>query len=156
MLEPKIPDHKALKRKEVEYKQGYTQSHDKRHRVVHLPSLNAGDLVYVCDQGQYGEIVERLNNPRSYKIMMDNGGILTRNRSALLHTGSTAEASPSSTPATTPRTPPMVPPNLPSSNPPQTQKRPQQNSPPSSASSISNSRPSRVIKSTEDPDMIYF
>ena len=116
MLAPEVPDRQVVKRKEVEYKQKYTQSHDSRHRVVHLPSLSAGDLVYVRDQSRYGEVVEKLSNPRSYRVSMDNGNVLTRNRGTLLHTGSTVDTPTSPTPESD--TSLMLPPTPASSPPP--------------------------------------
>ena len=42
LLKPEIPDLQRVKKKEVRYKQRYTNTHDHKHRVVHLPSLTQG------------------------------------------------------------------------------------------------------------------
>lgn len=86
-LKPELHNQEELYQKEQAYKKMYTENHDKRHQVMRLPVLNPGDRVYVRDQG-YGEVIDKTNSPRSYRVSMDqSGNTIRRNRSALIHTG---------------------------------------------------------------------
>ena len=87
-LAPEIPNHDLLREREERYKNSYTQNHDKHHRVTQLSHLNPGEKVFVRDQGCYGKIQRLMNNPRSYTVTMENGNVITRNRSALIQTDS--------------------------------------------------------------------
>jgi hypothetical protein len=69
--------------------------------VINLPSLRPGDQVYVRDQGKYGKITEKLNQPRSYNVHMANGNVIRRNRRSLIHTG-VEEDTPKPTPTRDP------------------------------------------------------
>ena len=87
-LQPEIQNREEILKKEEEYKRKYTENHDRRHKVIQLPVLSPGDKVLVRDQGKYGEVVEKTNTPRSYRVTMDHSGnTIRRNRSALVHTG---------------------------------------------------------------------
>ena len=172
-LTPSIIDQKKFKEDDESYKQKYTNDYDRRHKVVSLPYLNPGDRVYVKDQGCYGEVVDKLSEPRSYKVSMGGGNIVRRNRRSLIHTGIDNETL-SPTKPTTPRKSlaesrvkilPESPITM-SSSPPRSDVRdipaePAVGLPGTSdgASNISNSRTTRlgrVIRSTRQPDMVYY
>ena len=92
-LRPELQDREEINKREQEYKRKYTQNHDRRHRVITLPVLSPGDKVLVRDQGKYGEVVEKTNSPRSYRVVMDDSGnTVRRNRSALVHTGEESQS----------------------------------------------------------------
>ena len=67
-LTPKIQDFTKIQEKETEYRSRYTQDHNRHHRVVQLPCLTPGDRVFVRDQARYGEVQQRMTNPRSYRL----------------------------------------------------------------------------------------
>lgn len=69
VFKPTEVDRKEVARKEQAYTENYTRNYNEHHRVVTLPSLSVGDRVYIRDQQKYGEIQERHNNPRSYKLV---------------------------------------------------------------------------------------
>ena len=154
-LVPEPVNLKQVQRTETMYKQKYQSDHDNRFKITKVPSLTPGDKVYLRDQGRYGEIVEKTASPRSYRVMMDSGNVVRRNRSALIHTGETAEQNQEQhhdTAATVPvpapslvtraQQSPAKPPNPPS---------------PKNASGHSGiiTRSGRVVKSTKREDMSY-
>ena len=79
VLKPSPVNKEITGRKEEEYRERYSKDFDRRHRVVSLPCLSPGDKVYIKDQGRYGEVVQKLNSPRSYNVSSDNGNILRHN-----------------------------------------------------------------------------
>ena len=137
-----------------------------------MPCLLPGDKVCIRDQSRYGEVVQKLNSPRSYNVSTDNGNILRRNRRALIHTGVmvTQKPSPSSStnqplllhlchgppssyssPCPTSHPKPKIPPN------------PNTQSPTASPQSTNSktippaiTRSGRIVKPTTKPDMVYF
>ena len=104
VLKPSPVNKEITGQKEEEYRKRYSKDFDRRHRVVSLPCLSPGDKVYIKDQGRYGEVVQKLNSPRSYNVSFDNGNILRCNRRSLNRVSTKpkpsplpASASPSST-----------------------------------------------------------
>ena len=86
-LTPLVIDWEQFLRKEQSYKEKYADNYNKRHRVVSMPCLTPGDRVYVRDQGRYGEVIEKLNEPRSYRVKVGGDNIIRRSRTSLIHTG---------------------------------------------------------------------
>lgn len=145
-LTPQLVDLQKVKQKEDLYKNQYTKHHDLRTRTYKLPYLSPGDKVYIRDQGQYGEVKEKVKSPRSYNIATETGSILRRNRTALIHTGTTS--APQSMPGSSaafgiPSVSTSSPKSVTSTN----QASPGQ--------SKVVSRSGRIIKSTKRDDMIY-
>ena len=85
-LVPKEIDKEKMLKKEQAYRERYTNNYNARHRVVTLPALQEGDQVFIRDQEKYGEVKEKLANPRSYKVLTESGTTIRRNRRALVHT----------------------------------------------------------------------
>ncbi len=148
-LTPQVQDSHKIREGEVGYRNRYAKNHDHHHRVVQLPCLTPGDTVFVRDQARYGEVQRQMANPRSYQLAMENGSVIRRNRSALVHTGTSREPTPPTpeqpdtmremTPKPTP-TPTMGPAPTPSNPQP-----------------IGSPRKSgRLTKSTQKPDMVYY
>ena len=96
VLKPSPVNKEITGRKEEEYRDRYSKDFDRWHRVVSLPCLSPGDKVCIKDQGHYGEVVQKLNSPRSYNVSSDNGNILRRNRRSLVYTGVSTKPKPSS------------------------------------------------------------
>ena len=99
VLKPSPVNKEITGRKEEEYRERYSKDFDRWHHVVSLPCLSPGDKVYIKDQGRYGEVVQKLNSPRSYNVSSDNGNISRCNRRSLVYTGASTKPKPSSLPA---------------------------------------------------------
>ena len=67
------------------------ENYNHRHRVVQLPSLKKGEEVWIRDQQKYGTVTEKTSSPRAYRLETESGSQITRNRQALIHTGSNTE-----------------------------------------------------------------
>ena len=84
VLEPKLPNHTAIKRADIKAKRGYKESFDKRNGARELPKLQPGDRVRakLDNEKQWtteAKVVCEDQSPRSYII--DTGGRrLRRNR----------------------------------------------------------------------------
>ena len=84
VLEPKLPNHTAIKGADIKAKRGYNESFDKRNGARELPKLQPGDRVRakLDDEKQWtteAKVVREDQSPRSYII--DTGGRrLRRNR----------------------------------------------------------------------------
>ncbi|EDO32683.1 predicted protein [Nematostella vectensis] len=79
-------DKEMMKAKEEAYREAYTRSNNSRHGVVSLPALEEGDKVHVRE-GRFGEVQEKLSNPRSCQVLTDAGSSVRRNRRHLIHLG---------------------------------------------------------------------
>ncbi|CAL1672014.1 unnamed protein product [Lasius platythorax] len=80
-----LKDHKEkLQEKRKKDKQAF----DRRHRARELNELKAGQRVWITDRKEYGRVVERRSEPRSYKIETTSG-IIRRNRAFLVAAQST-------------------------------------------------------------------
>lgn len=172
ILKPSTVDKELTGQKEEEYKERYSKDFDRRHRVVSLPCLSPGDKVYIRDQGRYGEVVQKLNSPRSYNVSTANGNILRRNRKALVHTGVMVGPKPSSPPSTNQPLPLRLHHNPSTSNSlpcptshPKPNILPNPNTQSASTSTQSTNfntvppsmtRSGRIVKPTTQPDMVYF
>jgi hypothetical protein len=133
-LIPEVVDQEKFRKQDHAYKTKYQQHHDQRHRVVSLPGLAPGDKVFIRDQMQHGEILERHANPRSYTVATDAGTTIRRNRRALIHTGMDKEtAQPDSQP---------------------TPDRSLGNS--ETSPQIEPRRSGRAVRSTHQPGMLYY
>lgn len=65
----------------------------RRHQMEHqfnrskgakeLPELQPGTSVLIKDLNQYGTVIRKRMEPRSYEIRLNNGGIVRRNRKGL-------------------------------------------------------------------------
>ena len=161
-LSPEVPDHVSLRERKEKYKITYAQNHDKHHRVIQLPGLNPGDKVFVRDQGRQGNIQQLKNNPRSYAVAMEDGNVITRNRSALIHTDTTDEMPPLPVPEPPPTTPspePSTPsPTAPLNSIPKslTPTKPPKPSSPKQDTVIVQRKSNRVTKPNKQPDMVYY
>ena len=134
-----------------------------------MPYLNPGDSVFVRDQECHGKVLERLNEPRSYKVSIGGGTIIRRNRRSLIHTG-LDNGSSSPTKSLTPLKKVAGSPDNASKESSKTEPRsspsstPTSNSPTSpleqlGSSGLANRQATslgRVIKCTREPDMIYY
>ena len=84
VLEPKLPNHAAVKGSDVEAKKGYKQSFDRRNGTRELPKLQTGDWVRteLDNEKQWSteaQVISEDQSPRTYII--DTGGrVLRRNR----------------------------------------------------------------------------
>ena len=75
------------KEKEKDYRNRQSINYDRRHRVVTLPTLEAGDRVWIRDQDRHGTVVERSSQPRSYLVRTSLGTTVRRNRRSLVYSG---------------------------------------------------------------------
>jgi hypothetical protein len=80
-------DITKLKQKEKEYRVQQTENFNRRHKTYSLPELSPGDNVWVKDVGE-GVVAEKRNEPRSYVVQSEGGGLLRRNRKHLVQTQS--------------------------------------------------------------------
>ena len=172
-LAPELVDQEQFRRSDEKYKTKYTNDYNKRHKVVALPCLSPGDKVFIRDQARHGEVVEKLNSPRSYKVTTENGNIVRRNRRSLIHIGMDKETEPMGMPTViAPTSPRPVHSKSPS------QSSPCKLSPPTPHSGIpkvpvpstlakmintqnnqsnnQTTRSGRAVKTTQKPDMVYF
>jgi hypothetical protein len=155
-LTPELTDQDQFNRKEEEYKNRYTENYNRKHRTIELPSLSPGDKVFVRDQKKHGEVVEKLLSPRSYRVSMGNGNVVRRNRRSLIHSGIDKETDPETLASTQPS--PSPPPTIHKSPPPAPQNTVAETPTPSlmPGTDISVTRSGRTIKSTQNPDMVYY
>lgn len=159
-LEPSVVNKEQFRDSEEKYRQKFAENYDKRHKVVALPALNPGDKVFIRDSGRHGEIQERLNSPRSYKVSTDNGATYRRNRSALIHTGmntpptseseQSSHSSPSPTRVSSPMKASVTPPSPQPGSPVRVADSPTVTVPTSVRKS------SRMSKPAKQPDMVYY
>ena len=73
-----------MDRKETCSRQKQQNTFDKRHNAKDLPHLKPGDTVWVRDQACNGMVVRKIEYSRSYLVKTEKGGMLRRNRSALV------------------------------------------------------------------------
>ena len=133
-----------------------------------MPCLTPGDRVYVRDQGRYGKVVEKLNEPRSYRVKVGGDNIIQRNRMSLIHTGLDNE---NKLPLPTlPTTPTKRLPNSPVKKTPESTKNieislpstPKLTTPepvsvlPSDSENRQTTRIGRVVKCNRQPEMFYY
>ena len=91
VLKPSAVDRETVEAKEEVYREKYAKNYNSNHRVVSLPALAEGDRVYIRDQQRFGEEKGREVNPRSYKVHLETGTTLRRNRRSLIHIGERAD-----------------------------------------------------------------
>ena len=127
------------------------------------------DSVFVRDQDCHGKVLEKLTEPRSYKVTLGNGTVLRRNRRSLIHTGLDNR---SSSPTKSPTPKKKVAGGLNVTSPESTEPVPRCSLAPTSTANTARTSPEqpgssdqashqttrlgRVIKCTRKPDMIYY
>lgn len=79
----RIPKKNVLRRNHEKRRQQMEYQFNRAHGATPLSELSPGTKVYVEDIGQYGVIVRKRSEPRSYDVRVDNGAILRRNRKTL-------------------------------------------------------------------------
>ncbi|XP_046391596.1 uncharacterized protein K02A2.6-like [Ischnura elegans] len=89
-LAPKWPDLEALRHKNHFITERAKRNYNRRHRARELPSLTAGDRVWVKDRREYGTIIAEAGHPRSY-LLETGHGVVRRNRAALTPARAPAE-----------------------------------------------------------------
>ncbi|XP_032218360.2 uncharacterized protein K02A2.6-like [Nematostella vectensis] len=140
-LRPRKIDQEQLLKREQEYQERYSSNYNSRHRAVELPTLHQGDKVFIRDQQRYGEIEKKLASPRSYQLVTENGSGIRRNRRALVHEPVATSGESSSLPS-------------PSNRPPVREGG--EGSPGPAASKAVVRRSGRLLKPTNNPDMIFY
>jgi hypothetical protein len=156
-LTPKVIDKDLFTKTDEAYKNQYKKKYDERHRAVSLPCLRPGDKVFVRDQMRHGEVTERLNSPRSYKITTETGNTIRRNRRALIHTGLDSETpQPDSSAVASPPRYHQNPENpaSPASTLPDKTSIPENT--PTEQPAFEPRRSGRSVKPTQHPDMVYY
>lgn len=83
LLEPKLIDDKKLSREEFMGKQRQEFYFNRRHNARDLETLTPGTPVWIRDQRTYGEVTQKLSQPRSYMVKTPKGTI-RRNRVNLI------------------------------------------------------------------------
>ena len=79
-----IPD---IADREVAIRQRTIRNYNTRHRAEVLPQLEPGMSVHIRDSGQEGTVLGAIA-PRSYTVRTNHGGIVRRNRRALIDNSS--------------------------------------------------------------------
>jgi transposase InsO family protein len=69
----KIIDTSSVKVTQKKGKEKQERNYNKRHRVKDLSELGENDSVWVTDLRQYGKIVKKTDEPRSYIVKTDSG-----------------------------------------------------------------------------------
>lgn len=85
-LIPKWPDFKCYKENQQRVKEKQRKNFNEKHRAKELQELDVGTEVWVVNLKQYGTVVQRLEEPRSYMVNV-NGTLYRRNRIHLIPTG---------------------------------------------------------------------
>lgn len=155
-LVPKECNKENLLEKEENYREKYSRNFNNHHRIQKLPVLQTGDKVYVRDQERYGEVTERLNQPRSYKVLTDTGSVIRRNRRSLIHTGEHSSSLRQDTPTLLSASDDSSKPSEISQNTSTTTVCPNTEPCVPSPSRIEVRRSSRVPKPNVQPEMMYY
>lgn len=59
--------------KETQIKKKQMKHYDKRHKTKDLSELKNGDVVWIVDLKEYGRVLKKLDQPRSYLVESNNG-----------------------------------------------------------------------------------
>lgn len=79
-LKPRLIDLNSYRKKLRDRRQQSKEIYDNRHRVLQLPEMKEGTKVYLPDNGLYGKVQKKREEPRSYDILTDKGNIMRKNR----------------------------------------------------------------------------
>lgn len=64
---------KKVMEKDTQIKKKQMKHYDKRHKTKDLSELKNGDVVWIVDLKEYGRVLKKLDQPRSYLVESNNG-----------------------------------------------------------------------------------
>ncbi|HYS62186.1 MAG TPA: hypothetical protein VEM27_16460, partial [Gemmatimonadales bacterium] len=83
-LQATVPDRDQVEEREAIRHSRIQRNYDAHHGVRPLPELTPGSKVFVKDVKQFGTIIQKCEEPRSYLMETSRGATIRRNRIGLV------------------------------------------------------------------------